>query len=74
MDGMSQPARVSVAEFMALLARIPVTEEAVAEEEARQEREEFRDMSHYWMTLKSVTSRNTVTDSHECDTCKWSDY
>lgn len=56
---MSQPARVSVAEFMALLALIPNTEGEVEEEETRQDREEFRDMSHYWLTLRSVTTRNS---------------
>lgn len=49
-------ARVSVAEFMALLARIPNTEAEVEQEEQRQDREEFRDASHYWMTLRSVTT------------------
>lgn len=60
---MSQPARVSVAEFMALLALIPNTEGEVEEEEILQDREEFRDMSHYWLTLRSVTTRNSCDAS-----------
>ena len=52
---MSDPRRVSVGEFMALLARIPNTEAQVEAEEQRQDREEFRDTSHYWLCLRSVT-------------------
>jgi len=52
---MTDPRRVSIGEFMALLAGIPTTEEQVEAEETRQFREEFRDTSHYWLCLKSVT-------------------
>jgi hypothetical protein len=63
---MSNPRRVSVGEFMALLARIPNTEAQVEAEELRQDREEFRDTSHYWMTLRSVTpAQQAVTVTPE---------